>query len=161
MKAEEFAARAPDEVFNQPPALENYNLFESDRPLREAVAREGGAWIEETAQEFGALLGRAETLQLGELANRYPPVLHTHDRFGHRIDEVEFHPAWHELMRLGISHGAHSLPWTSKKSGAHVARAALMMLSHQVEEGHSCPLTMTFAVVPSLRDHEVVAIDLA
>jgi len=78
-------------------------------------------------------------------------VLHTHDRFGNRIDEVEFHPAWHELMRLGISQGAHSLPWTSKKAGAHVARAALMMLSHQVEEGHSCPLTMTFAVVPSLQ----------
>lgn len=151
MKAEEFAARAPDEVLNQPPALENYNLFESDRPLREAVAREGGGWVEEYARQFGALLGRAETLRLGELANRYPPVLHTHDRFGHRTDEVEFHPAWHELMQLGIGHGAHSLPWTSKKSGAHVARAALMMLSHQLEEGHSCPLTMTFAVVPSLR----------
>jgi putative acyl-CoA dehydrogenase len=136
--------------------------------LREAVAREGGGWIEERAREFGALMGSAETLRLGELTNRNPPVLHTHDRFGNRIDEVEFHPAWHELLRLGISHGLHSLPWTrngdtekrrngeaairkSNPPGAHVARAALMMLSHQVEEGHSCPLTMTFAVVPSLR----------
>ncbi|HEV2826340.1 MAG TPA: isovaleryl-CoA dehydrogenase [Pyrinomonadaceae bacterium] len=151
MKAEEFAARAPDEVLNQPPALENYNLYEGDKPLREAVVREGGGWVEEQALEFGALLGRAETLRLGELANRNPPVLHTHDRFGNRIDEVEFHPAWHQLMALGIRHGTHSLPWTSDTSGAHVARAALMMLSHQVEEGHSCPITMTFAVVPSLR----------
>jgi putative acyl-CoA dehydrogenase len=155
MKSEEFAARAPDEVLNQPPALENYNLYECDKPLREAVAREGGGWVDERALEFGALLGRAETLRLGELANRHPPVLHTHDRFGNRIDEVEFHPAWHELMRLGISAGTHSLPWTSNTLGqiepAHVGRAALMMLSHQVEEGHSCPITMTFAVVPSLR----------
>ncbi len=151
MKADEFAARAPDEVLNQPPPLENYNLYECDRPLREAVAREGGGWVDEQAREFGALLGKAETLRLGEWANRNPPVLHTHDRFGNRIDEVEFHPAWHELMALGISHGTHSLPWTSDTSGAHVARAALMMLSHQVDEGHSCPITMTFAVVPSLR----------
>ncbi len=151
MNAKEFAACSPDAVLNQPPALENYNLYECDGALREAVAREGGDWIEETAREFGALLGKSETLRLGELANRYPPVLHTHDRFGHRIDEVEFHPAWHELMRLGIGQGLHSLPWTSKKSGANVARAALMMLSHQLEEGHSCPLTMTFAAVPSLR----------
>jgi len=151
MKAEEFAARAPDEVLNQPPALENYNLYVCDRPLREAVAREGGGWVEEQAREFGALLGRTETLRLGELANRYPPVLHTHDRFGNRIDEVEFHPAWHELMQLGIGYRTHSLPWTSNTSGAHVARAALMMISHQVEEGHSCPITMTFGVVPSLR----------
>ncbi len=151
MKAEEFAAHAPDEVLNQPPALENYNIYKSDRPLREAVAREGGGWVEAQALEFGALLGRTETLRLGELANRYPPVLDTHDRFGHRVDEVEFHPAWHELMRLGISHRTHSLPWANQIKPAHVARAALMMLSHQVEEGHSCPITMTFAVVPSLR----------
>lgn len=151
MKAEEFAARAPSEVLNQPPPIENYNLYECDRPLREAVAREGGGWVDEQAREFGALLGRAETLRLGELANRHPPVLHTHDRFGNRIDEVEFHPAWHELMRLGISYGTHSLPWISETSGAHAARATLMMLSHQVDEGHSCPITMTFAVVPSLR----------
>ena len=151
MKAEEFAACAPDEVLNQPPPLENYNLYECDKPLREAVAREGGGWVEGQAREFGALLGRAETLRLGELANRHPPVLHTHDRSGNRIDEVEFHPAWHELMRLSISAGTHSLPWANQIEPAHVGRAALMMLSHQVEEGHSCPITMTFAVVPSLR----------
>ncbi|MCW5879877.1 MAG: isovaleryl-CoA dehydrogenase [Anaerolineae bacterium] len=141
----------PHEVFNQPPPLENYNLYTHDTPLREAVRREGAAWIEERALEYGALMGRAETLHLGELANRYTPVLKTHDRFGHRIDEVEFHPAWHDLMRLGITWGAHSLPWTEPGPGAHVARAALGMIRNQVDEGTSCPLTMTFAVIPSLR----------
>ena len=151
MKAEDFAARPPDEVLNQPPALEDYNLFEADVPLREAVRREGGGWIEERALDLGARLGAAETLRLGEAANRHPPELRTHDRFGRRVDEVLFHPAWHELLRLSVHYGTHSLAWTTETRGAHVARAALMMLRHQVDEGTSCPLTMTFAVVPSLR----------
>ncbi|MFN7929814.1 MAG: isovaleryl-CoA dehydrogenase [Blastocatellia bacterium] len=151
MNATQFAAHAPTEVLNQPPALEDYNLFEFDTPLREAIVREGASWIAEQAHEFGALLGRAETLKLGELANRYTPVLRTHDRFGHRIDEVEFHPAYHELMRLGIAWQSHSLPWTNNNSGAHVARAALTFLRHQVDEGHGCPLSMSYSVVPSLR----------
>src|SRR2546427_10992008 len=90
--------RQPDEVFNQPPPLEEYNLFAHDVPMQEALRREGGAWAEEQVSEFGALMGRAETIRLGELANRHPPVLRTHDRFGHRMDEAEFHPSWHELM---------------------------------------------------------------
>lgn len=143
--------RSPHEVFNQPPPLENYNLFEQDAALREALQREGGGWGEVQAREFGAVCGRAETLRLGDLANRYPPTLRTHDRFGHRIDEVEFHPAWHELMRLGLEAGTQSLPWTCQQRGAHVVRAVLMMLRHQIEEGASCPITMTFAAVPSLR----------
>lgn len=143
--------RSPHEVFNQPPPLENYNLFEQDAALREALQREGGGWGEVQAREFGAVCGRAETLRLGDLANRYPPTLRTHDRFGHRIDEVEFHPAWHELMRLGLEAGTQSLPWTCPQRGAHVVRAILMMLRHQIEEGASCPITMTFAAVPSLR----------
>ncbi len=151
MNATQFAASAPTEVLNQPPALEDYNLFTFDTPLREAVAREGAGWIAEQAHEFGALLGRAETLKLGELANRYTPVLRTHDRFGNRIDEVEFHPAYHELMRLGIHWQNHSLPWISERAGAHVARAALTFLRHQVDEGHGCPLSMSYSVVPSLR----------
>jgi putative acyl-CoA dehydrogenase len=141
----------PDEVFNQPPSLEDYNLFAHDLPLQEALRREGGHWAEARVSEFGEFMGRAETLRLGELANRYPPTLHTHDRFGHRVDEVEFHPAWHELMRIGVANEHHSLPWTNPRAGAHVVRAALNMLRHQVDEGTSCPLTMTFAVVPSLR----------
>lgn len=151
MKAQQFAAHAPTDVLNQPPALEDYNLFEFDTPLREALTREGASWVAEQAHEFGALLGRAETLKLGELANRYTPVLRTHDRFGHRIDEVEFHQAYHELMRLGIAWQSHSLPWTSGQNGTHVARAALTFLRHQVDEGHGCPLSMSYSVVPSLR----------
>ncbi|MBC7911548.1 MAG: isovaleryl-CoA dehydrogenase [Pyrinomonadaceae bacterium] len=143
--------RQPDEVFNQSPPLENYNLFLEDAPLREALRREGGGWAEEQVSAFGELAGRAETLRLGETANRYAPVLRTHDRYGQRIDEVEFHPAWHELLRIGVAHEHHSLPWTHERAGAHVVRAALNMLRHQVDEGASCPLTMTFAVVPSLR----------
>lgn len=131
--------------------LENYNLFEQDVALREALYREGGGWGEAQAREFGAICGRAETLRLGDLANRYTPTLRTHDRFGHRIDEVDFHPAWHELMRLGLEAGTHSLPWTYPQPGAHVVRAVLVMLRHQIEEGASCPITMTFAAVPALR----------
>ena len=145
------ADREPGEVFNQPPPLEDYNLFAADVPLQEALRREGAAWAESTVSEFGALMGSAETLRLGEQANRHPPTLRTHDRFGHRVDEVDFHPAWHELLQIGVAHQHHSLPWTNPRAGAHVARAVLNMLRHQVEEGASCPLTMTFAVVPSLR----------
>lgn len=147
----------PDEVFNQPPALENYNLFASDAALCEAVRREGGAWIEEKAQKFGEVCGSADVLKLGDLANRYTPVLKTHSRFGHRIDEVEFHPSYHELLRLGVENEAHSLAWTSERQGRFVARAVLMFLRHQIEEGVSCPLTMTFAVVPSLKIQPEIA----
>ena len=124
MKSREFAAQPPDVVLNQPPPLENYNLYADDTPLREAVQREGGGWIEARACDFGALLGRAETLRLGQLANEYTPVLHSYDRFGRRIDEVEYHPAYHEQMRMGVEWELHSMPWTSGQPGAHVARAA-------------------------------------
>jgi putative acyl-CoA dehydrogenase len=145
------ATYSPEVVFNQPPPLENYNLFESDWALKEAVHREGGGWIEAEARKLGELLGKPETINLGVLANRFTPELRTHDRFGYRIDEVAYHPAYHELMRIGIEARTHSLPWIEKRSGAHVARAALAILRHQVDEGTSCPLTMTFAAIPSLR----------
>jgi putative acyl-CoA dehydrogenase len=138
-------------VFNQSPPLEGYNLFDSDCALREAAHREGGGWIEPEARKLGELCGRPDTINLGVLANRFAPELRTHDRFGNRIDEVTYHPAYHELMRLGIAAKSHSLPWVEKRSGAHVARAALIMIRHQVDEGTSCPITMTFAAIPSLR----------
>ena len=146
-----------DTVPNQPPPLENYNLFESDIALQEAVRRYDCQWIEPEAQAFGELLGRSETLQLGIQANRFPPELRTHDRFGHRIDEVSYHPAYHALMRLGVEARTHALPWLQSRSGAQVARAALVMLRHQVDEGTSCPLTMTFAAIPSLRRQAEIA----
>jgi putative acyl-CoA dehydrogenase len=145
------AAPPPGAVFNQPPPLEDVNLWEADRVLREAVECEGGGWIAERARELGAVCGSGETLELGRLANAHPPVLHTHDRYGHRRDEVEYHPAYHRLMELAVRYETHSLPWTSDRPGRHVARGALLMLQHQVDEGTSCPITMTFAVVPSLR----------
>jgi len=144
-------AYSPEAVFNQPPPLENYNLFDSDCALKEAVGREGGGWIDAEARKLGGLLGKPETINLGVLANRFTPELRTHDRFGFRIDEVAYHPAYHELMRIGIEARTHCLPWTEKRPGAHVARAALVMLRHQIDEGTSCPLTMTFAAIPSLR----------
>jgi len=146
-----------DAVPNQPPPLENYNLFESDLALQEAVRRYDGRWIEAEAHSFGERLGRSETLQLGVQANRFPPELRTHDRFGNRIDEVSYHPAYHALMRLGVEARTHALPWLQMRSGAHVARAALVMLRHQVDEGTSCPLTMTFAAIPSLRRQAEIA----
>ena len=142
---------SPEAVFNQPPSLEDYNLFDSDCALREAVNREGGGWISAEARKLGQVLGKPETINLGVLANRFTPELRTHDRFGYRIDEVVYHPAYHELMRIGIAAQTHSLPWIEKRPGAHVARAALVILRHQIDEGSSCPLTMTFAAIPSLR----------
>jgi putative acyl-CoA dehydrogenase len=139
------------EVKNQPPPLVGYNLFTSDAALVEGLRREGGAFAEDEATAFGALMGSEETLALGFAANKNTPVLHTHDRFGQRRDEVEFHPSWHELMRLSMAHGIHNRPWRSPRPGAHVARAAMSVMASQVEAGHGCPITMTFGVVPSIR----------
>ncbi len=153
----EVRAHATHEVLNQPPALVNYNLFATDRVLAEALDREGAQWARPRLEEFGRLTGADEAIRWGFQANENPPVLRTHDRFGHRIDEVEFHPAWHEVMRLSIEHGLASLPWTDPKEGAHVARAALMLLASQNEAGHTCPVSMTYAVVPALRKQSDLA----
>jgi putative acyl-CoA dehydrogenase len=140
-------------VFNQAPLLEGVDVFSSNLPLVEAVQREGAGWVNERAAALGRLVGEADGPQQlwGRLANENKPVLHTHDRYGHRIDEVEFHPAWHQLMKLGVEHELHSLPWTSEEPAAHTARAALYMTAMQAEAGFACPITMTFAVVPALR----------
>ena len=108
---------------NQPPPLEGYDLFTENRPLVEALRREGGGAHEKRCAEFGQRCG-GEPLELGRLANEYPPVLRTRDRFGERIDEVEFHPAWHELLGLAVENGVHSLPWRAEGNG-HAVRAAL------------------------------------
>jgi putative acyl-CoA dehydrogenase len=147
------------EVFNQPPPLEGYNPFEADDVLTESVEREGGDWAREALRELGAVCGRPDVLELGRLANENPPRLRTHDRFGHRIDEVEFHPAWHELMRLGVSRGIHAAPWRDPRPGAHVARGAAMMQLSQVEAGVLCPISMTYSVIPALRAQPELAAD--
>jgi len=135
---------------NQVPPLEGHDLFECNRPLVEALEREGGGWAAERCSSFGRIL-TGEPLEWGRLANENPPKLRTHDRYGERIDEVEFHPAWHDMMRLSLAHGLHSLSWTADREGAHVARAALFVLAGQVEAGHGCPVSMTHAAVPALR----------
>lgn len=147
------------EVFNQPPALEDYNLFEQDTALREAADREGAGAAAPELSRFGALAGAAETIDLGFRANASKPVFNTHDRFGHRIDEVDFHPAYHDLMRIALENGLHSSPWTNPGQGAHVARAAKYYMHSQVEAAHCCPITMTFAAIPSIRNQPELARD--
>jgi putative acyl-CoA dehydrogenase len=147
---------ATHEVVNQAPPLEGYNLFTEHRALVEGVRREGGEWAEERLVRAGEHAG-GEPLTWGFQANEHPPVLHTHDRWGNRIDEVEFHPAWHELMRAAIGHEIHALPWNEQRPGAHVARAGLLITWAQVEGGHQCPVTMTFAAVPALRAQPEIA----
>jgi putative acyl-CoA dehydrogenase len=138
-------------VFNQVPPLEGVDVFSSNLPLVEALEREGGGWARERAAALGLLIGGEPQQLWGRLANENRPQLRTHDRYGNRIDEVEFHPAWHKLMTLGVEHELHSLPWTSGEPSPHTARAALYMTAMQAEAGFACPITMTFAVVPALR----------
>ena len=146
-----------DPVFNQPPPLVEYNLFEADAPLRESLEREGGAWAYKLVHDLGRLAGTQEAIDWGFQANANPPQLRTHDRFGNRIDEVEFHPAWHRLMEVAIGHGLHALPWREPRLGAHAARAAAFYIWSQVEGGHGCPVSMTYAAVPALRNQPDLA----
>jgi putative acyl-CoA dehydrogenase len=137
-------------VDNQPPEFAPRDLHADDLVLREGLAREGAAAFDAALAAYGALAG-STLYALGFEANRDKPRLKTHDRFGHRIDLVEFHPAYHQLMQAAKEHGVAGLSWHAPQAGAHVARAALSYLHHQAEAGTSCPLTMTHAAVPVLR----------
>jgi putative acyl-CoA dehydrogenase len=139
------------EVFNQPPPFEDVNLFTSDRVLTETVAREGADWAVGHLTEFGARVGSAEVQDWGRQANTYLPTLRAFDRFGHRQDVVEFHPAYHRLMALSIAEGLHSSPWQDPRPGAVVARLGATYVMTQADAGHQCPITMTNAAVPALR----------
>src|SRR5690554_870971 len=141
---------------NQPPEFAPRDLWASDAVLREAVLREGAGAFVGTLAGYGALAG-GELYRLGFDANRDRPRLRTHDRFGQRIDRVEFHPDYHALMRHAIEGGLTSLSWTDPRPGSHVARAALSYLHYQAEAGTSCPLTMTHAAVPALRREPALA----
>jgi len=138
------------EVFNQVPSLDGANLYRLDLPLQEWTRRFGGGWAEDKLHAYGALAG-GPLMQAGFLANENKPVFKSHDRYGNRVDLVEFHPAYHELMRTAIEHGIPSLPWRDPREGAQVARAALNYLHNQPEAGNACPLTMTYAAVPALK----------
>ncbi|WP_309647279.1 isovaleryl-CoA dehydrogenase [Nocardioides sp.] len=139
------------EVYNQVPPLVGHDTSD-DPALREGLVREGAGWAVEEVSALGRIAGSAEAQQWGRLAERVPPRLLTHDRYGHRIDEVDYVPAYHQLMETAISHGLHGAAWADDRPGAHVARAAKMMVWN-VDAGHGCPISMTYSVVPALRAH--------
>ena len=143
------------EVLNQVPPLVGHDTS-ADPVLRAGLEREGAGWALEEISVLGRLAGSAEAQQLGRLAERHRPVLHTHDRYGHRVDEVEYTPAYHQLMQTAVAHGLHGAPWADDQPGAHVARAAKFMVWN-VDAGHGCPISMTYAVVPALRANPELA----
>jgi putative acyl-CoA dehydrogenase len=138
------------DVQNQVPPLAGHDVA-ADPALLEAVEREGAGWATAELHELGLLAGAATTQEQARLANEHPPVLRSHDARGNRIDEVEFHPAWHALMETAVGHGLHAAPWAEQRPGGHVARAAKFYVWSQAEAGHGCPVSMTYAVVPALR----------
>ena len=149
--------RRTHEVVNQPSPLVDYNVYEADRVLVEGVKREGADWAEERISAVGALAGSERLQALGAEANENPPKLKTHDRYGHRVDSVDFHPAWHELMAIGVGQGLHCSPWKEPRPGAHVARGAAFMCFSQAEAGVGCPISMTYSVIPALRTQPELA----
>ncbi len=144
------APSATHEVTNQAPPLVGHDVAD-DPVLLAGLEREGAGWHAEDLHRLGRLAGSEEAQRWGDQANRVEPELRTHDRYGHRVDEVEFHPAWHSLMDVAVSEGLAGSPWTDERPGSHVARAAGFFTWGQVEFGHGCPISMTYAVVPALR----------
>lgn len=145
------------EVFNQATALVDYNMFESDAVLNAMVSLYGADWARNRLVDFGRFAGSAQAQEWATQSNTSEPELHTFDRFGHRVDRVDFHPSYHSLMSASIGAGLHSMPWSDPRPGAHVARAALFYLSFQNEQGHGCPISMTYSVVASLRKEPTLA----
>lgn len=151
------ALASTHEVMNQTPPLVDYNTYEGDTALKEAVVREGAAWAIPQISAHGARTGSAEMIEWGYQANEFKPQFYSHDRLGNRVDLVKYHDGYHKLMASGLESGVHALAWTDPKSGSHVARAALGMLQGQVDAGHGCPLTMTFASVPAIKTTPALA----
>ena len=149
--------RDTHEILNQPPPLVPYNVFEADVALREAVEREGGAWGVDRLRDTGGLAGTPEALEHSERSERNEPVLRTHDRYGNRVDDVDLDPSWHWLLRQAIEREMHSLPWRDPQPGAHVVRAGLFFVWSQTSSGVMCPVSMTYSVVPALREEPSLA----
>jgi putative acyl-CoA dehydrogenase len=145
------------EVTNQPPPLASYDVFSNDTALSEGVTRHGAEWALGDLAALGERAGSPEAQRWGFEANEFPPRLRTHDRFGHRVDEVDFHPAWHRLMEVAVGAGLQGAPWADPRPGAHVARAAGFYTWSQVEGGHGCPISMTYAAVPALQVEPALA----
>ncbi|SDW38956.1 putative acyl-CoA dehydrogenase [Amycolatopsis xylanica] len=144
------------EVTNQVPPLRDHDVA-AYAPLLEGLEREGAGWAEPELRELGKLAGGEQAQEWARLVERNHPILHTHDRYGHRIDEVEFHPHWHDLMKVAVEHGVHAAPWRENRAGAHVARAAKLFVWGQTDAGHLCPISMTYAAVPALRANAELA----
>jgi putative acyl-CoA dehydrogenase len=138
-------------VTNQPPPLVGHDVLATDAALVEAVTRYGGAGVVDSLTPLGVLAGSEQAQRWGVEANAHPPVLRTHDRFGHRIDEVDFHPSWHALLDVAVSNGLHATAWRDSAPSPHLRRAAGFLVWSQVEAGHGCPVSMTYAAVPALR----------
>ncbi|WP_119583349.1 acyl-CoA dehydrogenase family protein [Streptomyces europaeiscabiei] len=141
---------ATHDVTNQPPPLTPYDASE-DVALLEGLRREGAEWAEKDVRRLGLTAGGAEAQEWAEQANRYTPELRTHDRYGNRVDEADFHPSWHHLMRTAVGEGLAGAAWADDRPGAHVARTAGALVWGHTEAGHTCPTSMTYAVVPALR----------
>ena len=139
------------EVTNQPAEFTGVNLYLTDTALREAVLREAGPWLDRRMAALGEIVGSEEVLEWGELANRYSPELLAFDRYGRRLDEARFHPAYHRLMALAMDHNIHDLAWTTKERGRHLGHMALLALFTQAEAGTMCPINMTYASVAALQ----------
>jgi len=151
-----FASTPTHEVTNQAPPLVGHDVA-ADPALLEGLLREGAGWHATDLHHLGRRAGTEQAQRWGVEANEHEPVLRTHDRYGHRIDEVEFHPAWHALMDVAVSQGLAGACWADPRPGAHVARAAGFYTWGQVEGGHGCPISMTYAVVPALRSSPALA----
>ena len=141
---------ATHQVLNQPPPLEDYDVFGSDPVLPGGVAAHGAGWAAKDLHALGVKAGSAEAIAWGFDANAHPPVLRTHDRYGNRLDRVDYHPSYHRLMETAVAAGLHAAPWAQRRPGAHVARAAGFYVWSQVEAGHGCPISMTYSVMPVL-----------
>jgi putative acyl-CoA dehydrogenase len=148
---------ATHEVLNQPPPLVDYNAFDGDPALQEALAREGGEWGLDRVRDFGAVVCSAEALDHAKRAQRNIPILRRHDRYGHRVDEIDYDPSMHWMLRLGVERELNSLPWREPRPGAHVVRAAMFHLFNQLDTGPCCPMSINYAAVPTMRQDAELA----
>jgi putative acyl-CoA dehydrogenase len=148
---------ATHEVLNQPPPLVGHNALKADPALREAIVREGGAWGLDRVADFGAVVASAEALDHAKRAQRNIPVLRTHDRYGNRIDEIDYDPSMHWMLRLGVEREVNSLPWRDPQPGAHVVRAGMFHLFNQLDTGPCCPMSINYAAVPTMRQDAALA----
>lgn len=147
------------EVFNQPAALSDYNLFDTNRPLRDALKFNAPALDTAELSQLGVALGSSAMQTHARLANVHGPVLHSHDRFGRRVDQVEFHPSYHALMKLATGTGLHGTPWSDESPSPHVRRAAGFMLFTELEPSTLCPISMSYAATPALRGNTAIYAD--